>query len=100
MSKQGKQVWVRDPALADDKVFDKCKVITDDEKQVRPASQAAAAPPVTGRSHSATVTDRLLACAQVTVKYEDGTTRAWPKDVCLDVRAESGQRAAHRHHAH
>ena len=32
---RGKQVWVRDPALADEDVFYKGKVISEDEKNVR-----------------------------------------------------------------
>ena len=36
----GKLVWVRDPALADDEVFVKGRVINEDEKQVRLTSCA------------------------------------------------------------
>ena len=35
MSKQGKLVWVRDPALADTDVFVKCRVISEDASQVQ-----------------------------------------------------------------
>ena len=41
----GKLVWVRDPALADDEVFVKCKCISEDEKQVRLVSTHTAAGP-------------------------------------------------------
>ena len=34
MAARGKLVWVRDPALADEDVFVKGKIISEDEKQV------------------------------------------------------------------
>ena len=38
-SRPGKLVWVRDPALADGNVFDKCKIVSEDANQVRGAAR-------------------------------------------------------------
>ena len=39
-AKSGKLIWVRDPALVDDEVFTKGKVISENEKQVSFASNS------------------------------------------------------------
>ena len=77
----GKRVWVRDPALADDQVFIKGDVISEDAAQVQPRHIRQRHPPALPAR-----TDHSL-WTQITVNTVDGATRAWPKDKVLDVRA-------------
>jgi hypothetical protein len=97
MSKKdkGRHVWVRDPKVAEEEVFLKAtfvaeNIVSDKETQVCGARPIGTPAP--------SLTCHFIA-AQVTVKYEDGSTHIVNKNLILDVSHATNTPAARTHAA-